>query len=157
MMSGILFGLTAVALLFSWLADKERTKRALKISHHSLRGLLPKILGMISLVGLLLALIPPTAITSLFAIHGLKGFVLVSAIGSLITMPGPIAFPLAGSLLKLGAPPATLAAFITTLTMVGIVTAPIEISYFGKRFTIMRQSLSFITAILIGILMGIFL
>ena len=82
---------------------------------------------------------------------------LVSAIGSLITMPGPIAFPLAGSLLKLGAPPATLAAFITTLTMVGIVTAPIEISYFGKRFTIMRQSLSFITAILIGILMGIFL
>jgi len=156
-MATIIYSITAATLLISWLADKERTRRALKISQHSLRGLVPRILGMISLVGLLLALIPPTAITTLFTIHGLKGFVLVSAIGSLITMPGPIAFPLAGSLLKLGAPPATLAAFVTTLTMVGTVTAPIEISYFGKRFTLMRQSLSFITAILIGILMGVFL
>ena len=156
-MAAIIYSITATALLISWFTDKERTRRALKISQHSLRGLAPKILGMISLVGLLLALIPPTAITSLFTIHGLKGFVLVSAIGSLITMPGPIAFPLVGSLLKLGAPPATLAAFVTTLTMVGTVTAPIEISYFGKRFTIMRQTLSFITAILIGVLMGVFL
>ncbi len=156
-MSLTLYGTMAVALLLSWWRDPEKTRRALKISHHSLRGLVPKILGMISLVGLLLALIPPTAITSLFNIHGLGGFMLVSAIGSLITMPGPIAFPLAGSLLKLGAPPATLAAFVTTLTMVGTVTAPIEISYFGKRFTIMRQTLSFITAIIIGLLMGAFL
>lgn len=94
MMSAVLFGVTAVALLVSWLVDKERTKRALKISHHSLRSLAPKILGMISLVGLLLALVPPAMITKLFNIHGLGGFVLVSAIGSLITMPGPIAFPL---------------------------------------------------------------
>lgn len=57
----------------------------------------------------------------------------------------------------MGAPPASLAAFVTTLTMVGTVTAPIEISYFGKRFTLLRQSLSFITAILIGLLMGVFL
>jgi uncharacterized membrane protein YraQ (UPF0718 family) len=157
MMSAILFGVTALALLLSWLADKERTKRALKISQHSLRTLVPKILGMITLVGLLLALVPPAAITKLFTVHGIGGFVVVSAIGSLITMPGPIAFPLVGSLLKLGAAPATLAAFVTTLTMVGTVTAPIEISYFGKRFTIVRQTLSFITAIIIGLLMGVFL
>lgn len=157
MMSATLFAITAAALLISWFVDQERTKRALRISHHSLRGLTPKILGMISLVGLLLALIPPTAITRLFNIHGIGGFALVSAIGSLITMPGPIAFPLVGSLLKLGAPPATLAAFVTTLTMVGTVTAPIEISYFGTRFTIVRQTLSFITAIIIGLLMGVFL
>jgi uncharacterized membrane protein YraQ (UPF0718 family) len=157
MMAVVLFGIATVALLASWLIDKDRTRRALRISKKSSLELAPRVLGMVALVGLMLALVPPALLTKLFSVQGLGGFVVVSAIGSLITMPGPVAFPLAGSLLKLGAAPATLAAFVTTLTMVGTVTAPMEISYFGKRFTIIRQSLSFITAIVIGVLMGAFL
>lgn len=157
MMSAVLYGTAAVALLVSWLVDREKTRRALKIGGKSLHGLLPRILGMVALVGLVLALVPPDLITRLFRVQGIGGFVLVSAIGSLITMPAPIAFPLVGSLFKLGAAPATLAAFVTTLTMVGIMTAPMEIAHFGTRFTLIRQTLSFITAILIGLLMGAFL
>lgn len=157
MMSAVLFGLTAVALVVSWRVDEEKTRRALRISTKSFAGLVPRILGMIALVGLVLALVPPDMLTKLFSIRGIGGFVLVSAIGSIITMPAPIAFPLVGSLFKLGAAPATLAAFVTTLTMVGVITAPMEISYFGKRFTLIRQTLSFVTAIIIGLLMGVFL
>jgi len=157
MMSATLYGMTAVALLLSWWCDREKTHRALKIGAKSLHLLLPKILGMIALVGLVLALVPPELITKLFSFRGIGGFVLVAAIGAIITMPAPIAFPLVGSLLRLGAAPATLATFVTTLTMVGIITAPIEISYFGRRFTLIRQSLSFVTAIIIGLLMGVFL
>lgn len=157
MMSEVLFGLTAVALVVSWRVDEEKTRRALRISAKSFAGLVPRILGMIALVGLVLALVPPDMLTKLFSIRGIGGFVLVSAIGSIITMPAPIAFPLVGSLFKLGAAPATLAAFVTTLTMVGVITAPMEISYFGKRFTLIRQTLSFVTAIIIGLLMGVFL
>ncbi|ACD93868.1 diguanylate cyclase family protein [Trichlorobacter lovleyi] len=157
MMSATLYGMTAVALLLSWWFDREKTHRALKIGARSLYVLLPKILGMIALVGLVLALVPPELITRLFSFRGIGGFVLVAAIGAIITMPAPIAFPLVGSLLRLGAAPATLATFVTTLTMVGIITAPIEISYFGRRFTLIRQSLSFVTAIIIGLLMGVFL
>lgn len=157
MMSAVLFGLTAVALVVSWRVDEEKTRRALRISAKSFAGLVPRILGMIALVGLVLALVPPDMLTKLFSIRGIGGFVLVSAIGSIITMPAPIAFPLVGSLFKLGAAPATLAAFVTTLTMVGVITAPMEISYFGKRFTLIRQTLSFVTAIIIGLLMGVFL
>lgn len=157
MMSATLYGMTAVALLLSWWFDREKTHRALKIGAKSLHVLLPKILGMITLVGLVLALVPPELITKLFSFRGIGGFVLVAAIGAIITMPAPIAFPLVGSLLRLGAAPATLATFVTTLTMVGIITAPIEISYFGRRFTLVRQSLSFVTAIIIGLLMGVFL
>lgn len=156
-MSAVLFGLTAVALVVSWRVDEEKTRRALRISAKSFAGLVPRILGMIALVGLVLALVPPDMLTKLFSIRGIGGFVLVSAIGSIITMPAPIAFPLVGSLFKLGAAPATLAAFVTTLTMVGVITAPMEISYFGKRFTLIRQTLSFVTAIIIGLLMGVFL
>lgn len=157
MMSAVLYGFTAVALVVSWQVDREKTRRALKISTKSLINLVPRILGMVVLVGLVLALVPPDMLTKLFRLHGIGGFMLVSAIGSIITMPAPIAFPLVGSLFKLGAAPATLAAFVTTLTMVGIITAPMEISYFGTRFTLIRQTLSFVTAIIIGLLMGVFL
>lgn len=157
MMSAALFGLTTVALVVSWQTDREKTRRALKISAKSLRELVPRVLGMVALVGLVLALVPPELITRLFSFPGISGFVLVSAIGSVITMPAPIAFPLVGSLFRLGAAPASLAAFVTTLTMVGLITAPMEISHFGKRFTLIRQTLSFITAIIIGLLMGWFL
>lgn len=157
MMSAVLMCITPVALLISWRLDRERTRMALQISARSLKGLVPGVLGMVTLVGLVLALVPPHMLTRLFTFKGMTGFVAISLVGSLVSMPAPIAFPLAGSLLKLGAAPASLAAFITTLTMVGIVTAPMEISYFGKRFTVFRQALSFVTAIIVGLLMGVFL
>lgn len=157
MMSATLYGLAALAVLVSWGIDPEKTKRALKIGGKSLNSLAPRILGMVALVGLVLAVVPPAVITKLFTYQGVAGFALVSAIGSIITMPAPIGFALVGSLFKLGAAPASLAAFVTTLTMVGIMTAPMEISCFGKRFTILRQTLSFIMAIIIGLLMGVFL
>lgn len=151
----VFWSFTAVALLVSWRQDPSRTVRALRTTARSLNGLAPTILGMISLVGLLLALLPPEALTRLFATKGVTGVAIVSLVGAVLSMPAPIAFPLAGSLLKLGAAPAALATFITTLTMVGIVSAPIEISIFGARFTILRQALSFGAAVVIGLLMGI--
>ncbi|HTG82280.1 MAG TPA: permease [Geobacteraceae bacterium] len=156
-MSAVLWSITVLALLVSWWRNPERTGKALQVSGRSLKGLAPGLLGMVALVGLALALVPPEMLARLFTFKGVTGFAVISLVGALVTMPAPIAFPLAGSLLRVGAAPAALAAFITTLTMVGIVTAPIEISYFGRRFTFIRQALSFVAAIVIGLLMGVFL
>ena len=41
--------------------------------------------------------------------------------------------------------------------MVGIVTTPIEIKTLGKKFTIMRNGLGFIAALVIAGIMGVFL
>lgn len=157
MIGALFYGLAAVALLASWWADPLRTRQALRLGTRSLGALVPKVLGMIGLVGLALALVPPEALRRIFALGGLPGFAAVAALGAVVTMPGPIAFPLVGSLAALGAPRATLATFVTTLTMVGIVTAPMEISHFGRRFTLLRQGLSFTAAILIGLAMGVLL
>lgn len=157
MLSFSLLFITLIASIVSFWKDRERTRKALLLSYRSFIALVPSLLGMTGLVGLVLGLIPPDMLTMLFKLHGIEGFVLLSLVGAIITMPAPVAFPLAGSLLKLGASLPALAAFITTLTMVGLVTAPMEMAYFGKRFTIVRQSLSFILAIVIGILMGVFL
>jgi uncharacterized membrane protein YraQ (UPF0718 family) len=147
--------ITLAALALSYRKDPERTKKALLVSYRSFMALIPSLLGMTGIIGLLLALTPPEVLANLFKFHGLAGFALISVVGAIITMPAPVAFPLAGTMLRLGASYSALAAFVTTLTMVGTVTAPMEIQYFGKRFTLVRQTLSFALAILIGALMGV--
>jgi uncharacterized membrane protein YraQ (UPF0718 family) len=68
-----------------------------------------------------------------------------------------VAFPLAGSLLRSGATIMTISAFITTLVMVGVVTAPMEIKALGKKFTLLRNGLGFIAALMIAGIMGVLL
>jgi hypothetical protein len=69
-----------------------------------------------------------------------------------------VAFPTASILLDNGAGYMQVAAFISTLMMVGIVTLPIEVKYFGKRLAIFRNLMafffSFIVAYIIGIVVG---
>ncbi len=150
----VIWSITFIALVASALKDRTRTLKALKFSFNSLKNLTPGILGMIGMVGLALALISPETLRMIFTYKGVAGLVLVSIVGAVVTIPAPIAFPLAGSMLKIGASYSTIASFITTLTMVGIITAPLESAYFGKRFTMMRQVLSFIAAVVIGLIMG---
>jgi uncharacterized membrane protein YraQ (UPF0718 family) len=157
MISYVLTVITLIALAISFTLDRKRTGRALRIGVRSLTSLAPVLLGMMGMVGLVLALIPPQLLSELFKHNGTAGFALVAVVGALITIPAPVAFPLAGSLVKLGASLSSMAAFITTLTMVGVLSAPMEIACFGKRFTLVRQSLSFVLAIAIGGLMGVFL
>lgn len=150
----IFWGLATTGVAISWWRDRGRTRKALKTSWKSLSALLPVLAGMVALVGFTLAALPPAMITRFFRMHDLRGYGLVALVGTIITLPGPVAFPLAGTLLRRGAEPGLLATFITTLTMVGTVTAPVEIAHFGKRFTLVRQAVSLALAIAIGAIMG---
>lgn len=150
----LFWALALVGTAFSWSRDRDRTVTALQIALKSLQSLLPVLMGMVALIGFTLAAVPPALINKVFQMHSPIGYGLIALVGTVITLPGPIAFPLAGTLLRHGADPALLATFITTLTMVGTVTAPAEIAHFGKRFTLVRQGISFLLAIAIGLAMG---
>lgn len=153
----IIWFITLLIWAISYWKDKEKTLLALGNSFNSLKNLSSGVLGMVVLVGLVLAIFPKESLAIIFTQEGVLGFIMVSLLGAIVTIPGPIAFPLAGALLKMGASKAILASFITTLTMVGMVSAPLEMSYFGKRFTLMRQGLSFVAAVVIGLIMGVIL
>lgn len=155
MLTLILCALTLLALALSLRKDPVRTRQAVRLGVRSLLSLAPSLLGMVALVGLALALLPPDMLSRLFQRSGLAGFALVAAVGAVVTMPAPVAFPLAGTLYKLGVSLPSLAAFITTLTMVGVVTAPLEMAHFGRRFTLLRQGLSLVLAVGVGALMGL--
>lgn len=155
MLPWILAGFALLALVLSWGRDRRRTGEALVQALRSWLKLLPSLLGLTAGIGLGLALLSPGQVARLFRFHGLAGFFLLSGVGSLLTIPAPVAYPLAGTLRRMGASLPALAAFITTLTMVGILTAPLEIQAFGRRFTLLRQSLSLLLALLVGALMGV--
>jgi uncharacterized membrane protein YraQ (UPF0718 family) len=151
------FVLLAAALggvAVSGFRDRARTRAALSYATRSGLSLLPALLALTAGVGLTMAVVPASVIAQLFDAHGAAGFFLLAGLGALLTIPAPMAYPLAGSLHHMGASLPALASFITTLTMVGILTSPLEIKAFGRRFTILRQSLSLALALLIGVLMG---
>ena len=83
--------------------------------------------------------------------------VLIGAIlGSITLMPGFIAYPLCGILLKKGVAYMVLSAFSTTLMMVGVLTYPVEKAYLGKNVTLIRNLISFAIALVVALATGLF-
>ena len=141
----------------SFLANRKKTLSALKIAAKRFVKILPAFLTMIILVSIVLFLLPDEVISDyLGGSNKFIGVIFASLFGSITLMPGFIAFPLAGILLKEGVAYMVLAAFTTTLMMVGILTAPIEKAYFGIKVTVIRNIVSFFIALVITVVIGIF-
>ena len=146
-----------LALLISFLVNREKTLMAVKIAVKRFVHILPAFLTMIILVSIVLFLIPDRAIsTYLGSNNKFIGVLSASLFGSVTLMPGFIAYPLCGILLKKGVAYTVLAAFATTLMMVGVLTYPIEKEYFGIKVTIIRNVLSFFIALIVAVMIGIF-
>jgi len=88
---------------------------------------------------------------------GWFGVIIASVIGAITLIPGFIAFPLAAALLKSGAGYMQIAAFISTLMMVGVVTMPVEMKFFGKKATLIRNAEAFVFSYIVAFVMGVFL
>jgi uncharacterized membrane protein YraQ (UPF0718 family) len=85
---------------------------------------------------------------------GWLGVILSAVVGSIALIPGFIAFPTADLLLDGGAGYMQIAAFISSLMMVGVVTVPVEIKYFGKRLTVIRNLMAFIFSLIVAVIIG---
>jgi len=144
--------------LISFFLDRRKTILGFKKGFKMFKNIVIPFLNILILVSLLLFIIPPQLITEyLGAGSGVVGFVIAAVVGSITLIPGFISYPIAAGLIKQGASYSTVAVFMTTLMMVGIVTLPLEIKYFGKKVAILRNVLNLFIAIVIGILIGIIL
>lgn len=150
-----LYIVTGVLLVISWIKNKKKTKIALKKAWKSFENILPQVLSVLLIIGIVLAILDRKMISQfLGASSGILGMTIAAIIGSITLIPGFIAFPLAASLLKNGAGYGQIAIFISTLMMVGIVTLPLEIKYFGKKIAIKRNLLAFVFSIVIALVIG---
>ena len=155
----VFYSLALVLTLLSFLKDKGKTKQAFIKAWKSFENILPQILSIFLVIGFALAIFPPETIRKLLgAESGFIGILVAALIGSVTLMPGFVAFPLAAALLKSGAGYMQLAAFVSTLMMVGIITIPIERKTFGLKATITRNvsafAFSFVVAVVMGVVLG---
>lgn len=151
-----LYTITIALLGGSFYKDKKKTKMALKKAWKSFENILPQFLVVILLVGFLLAILNPKVISGIIGANsGWVGVILASLVGAITLIPGFVAFPTAALLLKGGAGYMQIAAFISTLMMVGVVTMPVEIQYFGKKLTIYRNSIAFVFSFVVAAIIGL--
>ncbi len=144
-------------MLVSFITDRNKTYKAIKIAFKKFMKILPAFASMLVLVSIILGLVPDTLILHYLGKSNMsQGVLMASFFGSITLMPGFIAYPLCGILLKKGVTYTVISAFTTTLMMVGFVTFPIEKRYFGIRVAIIRNVLSLLIAIIVAILTGIF-
>jgi len=152
----ILLIITVVVLIISLILDKNKTVAGIKSGWKMFLKILPALLNILILVSIILYLLPSQTISHwLGRGSGFTGMAIAAIIGSISLIPGFIAFPLASLLLKSGVAYSVIAVFITTLMMVGVVTLPLEAKYFGWRVAILRNGLSFIGALFIGVIIGL--
>lgn len=153
-----IYGLLGIFLLFSFYKSKKNTLKAFKVAGKALLKSAPSLLAVLGVVGLTLGVLTPETISKLVGAEaGFTATIFAAILGAITLIPSLVAFPLAGSLLRSGATIMTISAFITTLVMVGLVTIPLEIEEFGKKFTLLRNGLGFIFALIIAGIMGVLL
>lgn len=146
----------AFALLaLSFYKSRKKTTIALMKAWKSFNSIFTKFLGVICLVGIMLAVFDENVISGLIgAESGVMGMIISSIIGSITIIPGFIAFPTAKVLLEDGAGYSQIGVFVSTLMMVGVMTIPVEVTYFGKKVTILRNVSAFILAFVAAYFIG---
>lgn len=151
----VLYVIAILLLVISYFKDKKKTKMALKKAWKAFVNILPQFLGVIMLVGILLAVLNPKVISEIIGGQsGCLGVILAGLVGAITLIPGFVAFPTAAMLLQSGAGYMQIGAFISSLMMVGVFTIPVEVKYFGKKLTIWRNVLAFIFSFFAAFIIG---
>jgi uncharacterized membrane protein YraQ (UPF0718 family) len=152
----IFISLSLVLSAVSFALDRKKTLAGFKRGWNMFKNVLLPFLSILILVAVVLYLIPPDVISRyLGANSGVLGFSIAAVVGSITLIPGFISYPIAAGLIDQGASYAVVAAFMTTLMMVGVITLPLEMKYLGQRAALMRNALNFIAAIIIGLAVGL--
>jgi len=147
---------SSIMLVLSFFKSKDKTILALRKAWKSFENILPQFLSILIIIGIALSILTPAQISRLLGNEsGWIGIITASVIGSITLIPAFVAFPLAAALLESGAGYMQIAAFISTLMMVGIVTIPIETKYFGKKTTIIRNISAFVFSLFVALVMGV--
>lgn len=149
--------ITGILLLFSFLVDPNKSRKAVRIAYQRLLTIFPSLLAMLILVSLVLYFFPQDRIIFYLG-NGRKivNIIIAALVGSIAAVPGFIAFPLAGILRDNGISYTIIAVFTTTLMMVGVTTFPVEVAYLGKKVALIRNIIGLVIALIVALLIGLY-
>jgi len=127
-----------------------RFKEAFLGTLKSLYTIAPMLLAVIGLVGLFQSVVTPEMLQSLFRGEILQDTFIATLIGSVSVGQPFLSYIIGGELLKEGISLYAVSAFILAWVTLGVVQLPLEWSLFGTRFTLVRNLLAFVFAIVIA-------
>lgn len=155
MTSIVLYSIALILLIISFMKDKEKSRKSLNIARSSFIKLMPNVLSIMLFVGITLSILDQKTISNLIGSQsGILGTAIALIVGSIVLIPSFVAFPLGGALLKAGAGYPQVAALVSTVMAVGIVTLPTEIKYFSKSIAVKRIILTFLVCVIFTIVIG---
>lgn len=117
----------------------------------SIRTSLPIIIGILMLVNLINPLLQ-NYYTRIFTSNYFVDPFIGAILGSISFGIPLVSYVIGGELLKEGVSLLAVSAFLLAWSTVGIVMLPLETSSLGRKFTLLRNSLNFITAIIVAVL-----
>ncbi|WP_088071796.1 hypothetical protein [Gottfriedia luciferensis] len=145
----ILYSLAIILTCISFMKDRNKTKDALFNSLKMFRNLLPSILSIMLFLGISLSILTPSLISSIIGEKsGFMGIVYSALLGSVVLIPSFIVFPLGDTLVQNGAGLPQVAALMSTMMSVGIVTLPMEQKLFGRTFAYTRNAAGIVMSLL---------
>jgi len=116
------------------------------------KQILPIILGVIMLVSLLISLVPKSFYTNIFTGNKIADPLLGAAIGSISSGNPIISYILGGELLDQGVSLIAVTAFILSWVTVGLIQLPAESLMLGRKFAVTRNTVSFISSLIVAFL-----
>ena len=129
-----------------------KIKKAVKKTLKNFKQIFPIILGLFLLLSLTISAIPETFYSNIFTGNKFIDPLLGALLGSVSGGTSITSYILAGEFLKQGVGLLAVTAFMLSWVTVGTIQMPVESAIFGKKFAIVRNITSFVTAIVIAIL-----
>ena len=126
-------------------------KSAFKKTLNSFSQSIPIIISVLLLIGLAIATIPKEFYATIFSGNKFLDPLIGALFGSISAGNPIISYILGGELLKQGVSLLAVTAFLLAWVTVGIIQLPAESLMLGKKFAIIRNSVSFLTAIIAAI------
>ncbi len=132
--------------------DKPTFTKVLKQAALNIYYVSPMILGVLGLSAILITFVTPEQVKTVFTGNPVTDTLYGTLMGGVMMGNAMISYILGGELLKMGISLYAVTAFLLAWVSLGYVQIPMEISFFGKRFTIIRNIMAIIFTLLISIL-----
>lgn len=111
----------------------------------------PMILAVVLLMGLLRVSLPPARLRRLFGGQTGLDLLVGTAVGSVSTGNAVTSYVVGGELLAAGISLGAVTAFLVAWVTVGVVQVPAEAEFLGRRFAVVRNVTSAVSAIVVAL------
>ena len=136
-------------------AKPQRITTSLKKTASSFASVFPVLIGVILLISLMLVLVPPSVYGAVFSGDEIFDPLIGAAIGSVAAGNPITSYIVGGELIDQGVSLLAVTAFIAAWVTVGVLQLPAEAAILGKRFALIRNGVSFLSAVLVAILTSV--